>query len=303
LIVNHIRFTDLYHLLFLILSIYGIFCDGYAYCFHLLHMVVSNDILLRVLQSVTKNGTSLLWVSALGVIVIYIYSVFGFAFYRGSFDFTSDLWCDSLWQCFLTSLNAGLRAGGGLGDVLMSDNLVWTTVGLKIIYDLSFFVIISTIGLNVIFGVIVDTFSELRDERYAILEDMQDVCFICSLPSFDFDRKASGFNHHIKKEHNMWSYLLFAIYLAEKNPSEYTAFEAYVADLIARDETGWFPMNRALALSKEDTSVEDELKRIWGTLDYLVLRFKEEDIRKVEEDQRSSHQRWKQEAENERGDQ
>ena len=36
-----------------------------------------------------------------------------------------------------------------------------------IFYDLSFFIIVTTIGLNIVFGIIVDTFSELRDERVA----------------------------------------------------------------------------------------------------------------------------------------
>ena len=34
-----------------------------------------------------------------------------------------------------------------------------------IFYDLTFFIIVTTIGLNIVFGIIVDTFSELRDER------------------------------------------------------------------------------------------------------------------------------------------
>ena len=36
---------------------------------------------------------------------------------------------------------------------------------LRLLYDISFFIIITTIGLNIVFGIIVDTFSELRDER------------------------------------------------------------------------------------------------------------------------------------------
>ena len=36
---------------------------------------------------------------------------------------------------------------------------------LRLIYDISFFIIVTTIGLNIVFGIIVDTFSELRDER------------------------------------------------------------------------------------------------------------------------------------------
>ena len=32
-------------------------------------------------------------------------------------------------------------------------------------FDLLFFIVITTIGLNIIFGIIVDTFSELRDSK------------------------------------------------------------------------------------------------------------------------------------------
>lgn len=35
--------------------------------------------------------------------------------------------------------------------------------GIVVLYHVSFFIFISTIGLNIIFGIIVDTFSELRD--------------------------------------------------------------------------------------------------------------------------------------------
>lgn len=35
--------------------------------------------------------------------------------------------------------------------------------GLVVLYHVSFFIFITTIGLNIIFGIIVDTFSELRD--------------------------------------------------------------------------------------------------------------------------------------------
>ena len=34
-----------------------------------------------------------------------------------------------------------------------------------VFFDLTFFIIVTTIGLNIVFGIIVDTFSELRDEK------------------------------------------------------------------------------------------------------------------------------------------
>ena len=35
----------------------------------------------------------------------------------------------------------------------------------SIFFDLTFFIIVTLIGLNIVFGIIVDTFAELRDKR------------------------------------------------------------------------------------------------------------------------------------------
>ena len=47
---------------------------------------------------------------------------------------------------------------------------------------------------------------------------------------------------------------------------------------------------------QEDDSVENELKKIWTALDSLVNRFKVDDLRKMEENQKMSYQKWKEEA-------
>ena len=41
----------------------------------------------------------------------------------------------------------------------------WQVAGLRLLYDISFFIIVTTIGLNIVFGIIVDGFSELRHEK------------------------------------------------------------------------------------------------------------------------------------------
>ena len=201
------------------MSIVGIFENGTTYCFHLLHIVVRNNILIRVLKSITKNGSSLLMVTLLGIIVIYIYAVVGFAFFREFYVKEKGLWCETLFQCLITSLaqgsfffaflfffffffddlnwncerknkkkkkKKGVRLAGGIGDSLGDDEGSWELNGVKALYTFSFFVIVSTIGLSVIFGIIVDTFSELRDEKFKIDENMREYCFICSLPRFFF---------------------------------------------------------------------------------------------------------------------
>jgi len=76
--------------------------------------------------------------------------------------------------------------GGGIGEALVIYDFDWKYLALRYVFDLSFFIIVIVIGLNVIFGIIVDTFSELRDEKHRIEDDIQNYCFICSLPRFFF---------------------------------------------------------------------------------------------------------------------
>ena len=40
----------------------------------------------------------------------------------------------------------------------------------RAIFDVSFFAIVTTVGLGVIFGIIIDTFSELRDEKVSTVQ-------------------------------------------------------------------------------------------------------------------------------------
>jgi len=100
--------------------------------------VIDNDILQRVLRSVTKNGEdlnvfvllyinhnilgrSLLWVAALGLVVMYIYSVGTFAFLANEFHEPDPeepgdnvRFCRSLIQCFISVLEYGLLDTLGL---------------------------------------------------------------------------------------------------------------------------------------------------------------------------------------------
>jgi hypothetical protein len=74
--------------------------------------------------------------------------------------------------------------GGGVGDFLAvqsftSDNAA--RYGVRYVYDLAFFMLVKMAFLNIIFGIIIDTFADLRDKRNTIEEDMKNVCFICGI--------------------------------------------------------------------------------------------------------------------------
>lgn len=48
------------------------------------------------------------------------------------------------------------------------------------IYDLTFFLLIVTILLNIIFGIIIDTFAQLREISKNRDYDQKNFCFICN---------------------------------------------------------------------------------------------------------------------------
>ena len=103
-----------------------------------------------------------------------------------------------------------------------------STYYLRFFYDFFSFAVVNLIFLNIIFGIIIDTFGELRDEKRQWEEDRKGKCTICSLDKAQFDKHISGFEHHITRDHNVWNYYYFLYYLKNKEETEYTGLESYV---------------------------------------------------------------------------
>ena len=122
----------------------------------------------------------------------------------------------------------------------------------RLVYDLLFFFIVIIITLNLIFGVIIDTFGDLRQEKQENDYTLKNTCFICGnyfkpashfknikinhviigLDRSNFDNKNVTFEQHIKEEHNMWHYFNFLILLKVKEKTEFTGPESYVYECI-----------------------------------------------------------------------
>ena len=62
-------------------------------------------------------GQSLLWVMIMGLIIIYLYGLIGFAFLRPLFDPEDELYCHTLAQCVVTVLRYGVV--GGISEVCL----------------------------------------------------------------------------------------------------------------------------------------------------------------------------------------
>ncbi|KAK7884734.1 hypothetical protein WMY93_027857 [Mugilogobius chulae] len=174
----------------------------------------------------------------------------------------SERACDTLLMCIVTVLNHGLRNGGGVGDVLRKPSKNEPLFPARVVYDLLFYFIVIIIVLNLIFGVIIDTFADLRSEKQKKEEVLKTTCFICGLERDKFDNKTVSFEEHIKMEHNIWNYLYFIVLVREKNKTDYTGPESYVAHMIKNNNLDWFPRMQAMSLVVTDADGEQNEMRM-----------------------------------------
>ncbi|XP_053575682.1 inositol 1,4,5-trisphosphate receptor type 2 [Bombina bombina] len=184
--------------------------------------------------------------------------------------------CDTLLMCIVTVLNQGLRNGGGVGDVLRKPSKDEPLFAARVVYDLLFYFIVIIIVLNLIFGVIIDTFADLRSEKQKKEEILKTTCFICGLERDKFDNKTVSFEEHIMSEHCMWHYLYFIVLVKVKDPTEYTGPESYVAQMIKEKNLDWFPRMRAMSLvSSEGDNEQNEIRNLQDKLESTMSLVKQ----------------------------
>ena len=80
-------------------------------------------------------------------------------------DMVGENTCNSMIQCFSQILNKGLRYDGGVGDGTMDVHYLDRNEDymIKLMHDIAFLIMVKIIMLNVLFGIIIDTFAQLRD--------------------------------------------------------------------------------------------------------------------------------------------
>ena len=101
--------------------------------------------------------------------------------------------CSDMLLCFTQVVHNGLLSGGGIADYMSGElgNAPMPSdvnqFAARFFFDIFFFIIVLVILLNVIFGIIIDQFGELRDEEVAKNEARTGNCFICGMKAGIFD--------------------------------------------------------------------------------------------------------------------
>ncbi|XP_037305735.2 ryanodine receptor 3 isoform X2 [Pungitius pungitius] len=245
----------LYLIWYSMVSIFGHF-NNFFFAAHLLDIAMGIKTLRTILSSVTHNGKQLMLTVGLLAVVVYLYTVVAFNFFRKFYNKSEDedepdMKCDDMMTCYLFHMYVGVRAGGGIGDEL-EDPAGDVYELYRILFDITFFFFVIVILLAIIQGLIIDAFGELRDQQEQVKEDMETKCFICGIGNDYFDRTPHGFETHTLQEHNLANYLFFLMYLINKDETEHTGQESYVWKLYQERCWDFFPTGDCFRKQYED---------------------------------------------------
>ena len=188
--------------------------------------------------------------------------------YPSSFSFLNDLIggvytepsheeseCGTFAYCLMTHLDYGMRFDGGIADRMSkrSYNYNPSMYISRFIYEMLYFWSQTVMLQGMLFSIVIEAFSELRNKELEIEKDKNEICFICGIDKASCEKNGQKFEEHTTKEHNLWTYVDYILGLRFVDIQDTNAINSYVMEKILRKELVWMPMY----IKKEDGKGDD----------------------------------------------
>ena len=248
------------------------------YGLHLVLIVNINTTCKFVIKSVTYRLPQQIWTFVLAVMFVYSYAILQVVYYRKYFgsDYPVGM-CYSIYSCLLYSMDLGIRNGGGIADSMDLLELEDPNYFSKQFFGLSYFMLINIVSMNIIFGIIIDTFAELRDAQNTRDEDLKNVCFICGYERDVFEKQGKSFDKHVTHEHNPVNYINYLIYIRCKAEDEYDGIESYVSEQFNNKKTLWAPIENTqfIAVDKDEIDIDTKMDTLQERVDEETTNIKD----------------------------
>jgi hypothetical protein len=127
---------------------------------------------------------------------VYVYGLIAFMFFSDDYksrndDGTYTYFCDTALYCFLFTFDWTFKANAGVGGYLTGledpDSTIKYT-WMRFLFDNTSNIFLVIIMVNIVAGVIIDTFGSLREQEGEKNRDIEDKCFVCGNLKTTFDR-------------------------------------------------------------------------------------------------------------------
>jgi hypothetical protein len=216
----------------------------------LLDFAVLDPTTRHLLDAVKNPARQLAATLVIIVIVLNVFAGVVFYFYRNEvigFDI------HSMWESFKLGLSYGIRGEYGVSHEMTN------TLGVRMIVDLAFYFIVLAILRHIFFAIIVDTFGQLREDKFERDQHANNSCFICGVHRHDFDRmitasnnsnanasnnggSVGGFAHHRAVVHNSFHYLYYIMSIWQSPEEDDNGIEMHVRQCLRSGDISWFPV-------------------------------------------------------------
>ena len=140
--------------------------------------------------------------------------------------------------------------------------------------DLGYFVVVVILLPNFIFGILIDTFARLREEREAHEDQVDNHCFVCSKQRGDW-ATPKLFERHTDSEHNAMDYVFFMAHVSSKSDDDLNGFEQHVRDMMDKNDVDWFPIDMSLSLQDDVAEVDmgtvaEQVRELTGNMEAVT---------------------------------
>ena len=234
------------------------------YAFLLLPILFINKTLKNIMISIKLNYRQFTLTLCLAFIIMYIFSNVYFFFLNSDFyselNYYSDNYCKTLIFSFLNAIDSGLRARGGIGDTANRISFLKNKKHyiIRLILDDIFFLLIVIIMIDMVFGIIIKSFDELRHRSQKYQKDRKNYCYICHSNRDSLEKIRINFKEHIKESHYLWNYVEYMISLKMKDIHDLNDVNQYIREKIDKKDITWLPTYKDIIKSDNNNNDFEE---------------------------------------------
>ena len=210
----------------------------FAYSLQLFCIFGLFETMKTVLTSVQVRGTQFFSATLLILILSMFFTAIKFYWFC---DPTTPE-CERFLYCYLTMITGGIRAGAGLNLSMKSikDKGYFSEFTIEWIF---YFTII-LVMLNIINGIIVDTFQEQREEQNERNDAQLNKCYICNVERQTVEKEGDNFKYHNEVKHSYINYFQYLLSIRKTNAQDLNSLDFSISDKIEKERTDFFPKSK-----------------------------------------------------------
>jgi len=210
-------------------------------------LIINLSVTLKnIIKAITHKWKAFLATVLFIFVVINIFALVAFFYLRHNYKELPDEVCSTLFYCFITHLNLGLRTDGGIGEdfeEIPFNNDTYGKYFSNFFFIMLFFILVWVLLMAIVFGTVIDSFAELMDHMNRIEHDKTSVCFVCG-EGKDEEKRGENFKKHVEEIHNTWNYIYYIIGLKFVDIQETNAINSYAIEMIDKKSISWVPAEK-----------------------------------------------------------